>query len=100
MPDTRPLIIIAEVTAKPGHADALRQELTAMLAPSRAEPGCVSYVLHEVPGQPEQFVFYEVWKDDAAFVFHEGTHHYRDLGIKVADLVAKPPALRKLRVVG
>lgn len=100
MTQAQQLIIIAEATAKPGRADDLRRELTSMLAPSRAEPGCVSYVLHEVPGEPERFVFYEVWKDDAAFAFHERTPHYVALGPKVADLVAGPAVLRKLRVIG
>lgn len=100
MSSTEQLIIIAESKAKPGHEDALRQELLGMLPPSRAEPGCIQYTLHEDPAEKGHFYFYEIWKDQAAFDFHAGTPHFKALGPRIAHLREQSPPLRKLKVIG
>jgi quinol monooxygenase YgiN len=100
MPTGKELIIVAELAAKPGREAELRAELISMLAPSRAEPGCVLYQLHEDPASPGKFVFYEIWKDDAAFEFHTQTAHFKGLGPKIGPLQADNIPLRKLKVIG
>ncbi len=92
--------IVAEATAKPGKADALRAALLAMIPPSVAEPGCVAYELHEDRAEAGHFVFVERWTDAAAFAFHTATPHFQALGPQIADLVAAPPKLTQLQVVG
>ena len=92
--------IVAEATAKPGRADALRAALLAMIPPSVAEPGCVSYELHEDRAEPGHFIFVERWADAAAFQFHTTTPHFRELGPAIADLIAAPPKLTQLQVLG
>ncbi|RYA65630.1 antibiotic biosynthesis monooxygenase, partial [Enterobacter cloacae complex sp. 2DZ2F16B1] len=37
--------LLAVLTAKPGHSDALRQALRALLLPTRQEPGNLDYAL-------------------------------------------------------
>jgi quinol monooxygenase YgiN len=98
MPQSDQLIIIAESHAKPGKADALRTALLTMIEPSRAEPGCVQYTLHEDTAEPGHFYFYEVWKDAAAFEFHTQTPHFKAFGPKVADIRASG-GLKKLKVL-
>ena len=99
MPNSQQLIIIAESHAKPGHEDELRAKLKTLIEPSRAEPGCVMYTLHENPAEPGKFLFYEIWKDDAAFEYHTKTKHFTEFGPKVAHLRLPSPPLRKLRVL-
>jgi quinol monooxygenase YgiN len=99
MPDTQQLIIIAESIAKPGHEDELRKQLLTLIGPSRAEPGCVQYTLHENPAEPGKFLFYEIWKDDAAFEYHTKTQHFIEFGPKVKDIRLPSPPLRKFRVI-
>jgi len=41
-----------------------------MLAPSRAEDGCVSYDFLEEIGAPGNFLFFERWRDKAALDTH------------------------------
>ena len=94
------LIIVAEIVAKPGKSEELKRKLLAMLGPSRAEPGCVSYTLHEDPKKPEELLFYEVWKDQAAFDYHCATPHFQQLGPSIEPLVGRPVNLRHLRIVG
>ena len=99
MPDSKQLIIIAESIAKPGHEDELRQQLMTLIGPSRSELGCVQYTLHENPDNPGKFLFYEIWKDDAAFEFHTKTKHFVEFGPKVANIRLPSPPLRKMRVI-
>jgi quinol monooxygenase YgiN len=72
-----PLILIARMRAKPGQQARLRQELQRLVAPTRAEPGCISYDLHESQTDPAQFMFYELWKSPADLDAHFGTPHMK-----------------------
>jgi quinol monooxygenase YgiN len=81
------LTLLAKVTAKAGCEEKLFPELQAMVAPSRAESGCIKYVLHRLPGDPRTFWFVEEWKDQAALDEHNQTPHYKKLKERTADLV-------------
>jgi len=72
-----PLILIARMRAKPGQEARLRQELQLLVAPTRAEPGCITYDLHESQTDPAQFMFYEVWKSPTDLDAHFETPHMK-----------------------
>jgi quinol monooxygenase YgiN len=57
-------------------ADLLRQ----LTAPSRQEPGCISYIPHFVEGEPLTVVIYEQYVDEAAFEYHRNTPHFLEYG--------------------
>ena len=77
----------------------MRKLLMTLIEPSRAEPGCVQYTLHEDEDQPGNFLFYEIWKDDAAFEFHTKAKHSIEFGPRIAPLREPSPTLRKFRVI-
>ena len=81
------LTVIARVRAKAGQESRLRRELLGLVAATRAETGCVSYVLHESNGEPGSYLFYEVWKTEADLNEHFQTPHMLALSEKVPDLV-------------
>jgi quinol monooxygenase YgiN len=41
------------------------------------EPGTLIYAVHAVEGKPLQRIFYELYRDRAAFDVHEGQPHVR-----------------------
>jgi quinol monooxygenase YgiN len=41
------------------------------------EPGTLIYAVHEIQGQPLQRIFYELYRDQAAFEAHEAAPHTR-----------------------
>jgi quinol monooxygenase YgiN len=84
------LRVIAELVAKPGSADALRQLLVPFAKGARTEPGCIDYVLMEVQGDPGHFLTYEVWKDRPALDAHMKTPAMAAAGPKLIPLLAKP----------
>jgi quinol monooxygenase YgiN len=67
-----------------------------MLVPTRAEKGCIVYDLHEVLGDPYQFVFFEVWESEAALEAHTRTPHFQELE-RAQSLLAEPLKITKLR---
>jgi quinol monooxygenase YgiN len=69
--------VIAGLHAKPGQEARLRQELKRLVAPTRAEPGCIVYDLHESQTAPGLFLFYEVWKSQADLDAHFETPHIK-----------------------
>ncbi|WP_127497582.1 putative quinol monooxygenase [Paenibacillus glycanilyticus] len=72
------ITIVAILKARPGTERQLRDELLKVAAPSRAEEGCVDYILHNSPEHPEQYVLYENWKDEDALQAHLASSHYQE----------------------
>lgn len=70
------LTVVAKIRAATGKGDALAALLTEQAAAVRtAEPGCLVYRPHRSTADPDLFIFYEQYRDDAAFDAHRtGTH--------------------------
>jgi len=65
------LSIVAKIRAAKGKGDALAALLAEQAAVVRkAEPGCLVYRPHRSTKDPDVFIFYEQYKDDAAFDIH------------------------------
>jgi len=70
------LTVVARIRAAKGRGDALSALLVEQAAVVRnAEPGCLIYRVHRSTADPELFLFYETYKDDAAFDFHRQAPH-------------------------
>jgi quinol monooxygenase YgiN len=69
------LTILAQITAKAGKADMLRAELEKLIAPTRAEDGCIQYDLHLDNENPNFFVFYENWETRELWQTHMSAPH-------------------------
>ncbi|CAN0593504.1 unnamed protein product [Ectocarpus sp. 12 AP-2014] len=69
------LIILAQITAAPGKEELLHKELEKLVAPTRAEEGCVQYDLHRDNGNPGFFVFYEIWENRDLWQVHMNQPH-------------------------
>ncbi|WP_224983229.1 putative quinol monooxygenase [Geomonas agri] len=80
--------IVAKLTAKDGCIEGVKAEVIKMLAPTRQESGCIEYRLHQDKANPAVFVFYENWKDHAAFEEHMNSAHFKAYVAAVADLIS------------
>jgi quinol monooxygenase YgiN len=58
-------------------AETLRQLAEA----SRKEPGCVSYIPHQVEDDPDIVVIYEQYKDTKALAAHRASEHFQKLAV-------------------
>jgi quinol monooxygenase YgiN len=62
----------------PGHGEAFDRLVAETLPDIKShEPGTLVYAVHEVHDQPEARVFYELYRDRAAFEEHERQEHVR-----------------------
>ena len=68
--------VVARIRAAKGKADALAALLIEQVRAVRdAEPGCVAYRLHRSTQDPNLFLFYEIYADQAAFDLHRNATH-------------------------
>ena len=67
---SEPLTLVARIRAKAGQGARLREELRHLVAPTRAEEGCLRYDLHESTTEPGWFLLYETWKSEADLDAH------------------------------
>ena len=94
------VVLVAIFQARPGKAEMLRRRLKAMLAPTRAEHGCLQYDLHLDTDDPHRFVFVEQWTDHAALAAHHATEHVRRLLDDLPHLLSQPLAQYRLTRLG
>ncbi len=70
--------LVVRFRLRPGAAGAFDALVSRTLEQIRAhEPGTVVYAVHDVAGEPEVRVFYELYRDRAAFEEHERQPHVR-----------------------
>lgn len=69
------LTILAQITAARGKEELLRSELEKLISITRAEQGCLQYVLHSDNENPRFFVFYEEWESRALWQAHMNAPH-------------------------
>jgi quinol monooxygenase YgiN len=73
-----PFALVVRFTVRPGSEadfDDLIARTTAAIRDR--EPGTLVYACHRVEGQPRQRIFYELYRDRAAFDMHEQQEHVR-----------------------
>ncbi len=85
------LTVVAEMITKPGKEQELRNQLLALVAPTRREEGCVQYDLHVSTGQPGRFVFYENWTSGDALDRHINSPHFKAFQNVADGLLAEAP---------
>ena len=89
--------IIVDLHAAPGKGPELQQALTAIVAPTLAEPGCLRYDLHQDLADPESFTFYEVWESPGHLSSHDASDHIKAIARLLPSLLRMPSTARRLR---
>ena len=69
------LTIVANIIAKPGKTELVKNELEKLIATTRAETGCLQYDLHQDNGNPAHFLFYENWESRELWQAHMNASH-------------------------
>jgi quinol monooxygenase YgiN len=92
---TDQLTVIAHLRALNGQIEETRAFLTALIAPTRTEAGCVEYWLHQDNDDPAEFTFYENWTNRAEWDHHMTLPHLA----KFAEARDKVFELQKLRLM-
>jgi quinol monooxygenase YgiN len=91
--------VIARALARSGEEDRVRKEFEALVAPTRAEPGCLRYELLVSRENPGEFLFVQEYEDESAFEAHLASKHISGMLKVVLPLLAKPPDIRRYRLL-
>ncbi|MEA1915488.1 MAG: putative quinol monooxygenase [Campylobacterota bacterium] len=64
--------------AKDGASDIakMKELLSAMVAPSKAEEGCLLYDIYQYENDPRKFMAVETWADEKSLDGHKASEHY------------------------
>lgn len=62
--------------AKEGCEDKMKALLTAMVEPSKAEPGVIFYDIFQCTENKQKFYAVESWESEEALAKHAQTEHY------------------------
>ena len=92
-----PVTVVVRIRAKEGCEAEVRRELLALLAPTRAEKGCLGYDLHEMPDEPSLFLFHETWQSERELDRHLMEPHVQAWIAKAERLLAEPMQLSRWR---
>ena len=84
------ITVLALMKAKDGMEETARQELLSLVNPTRSEPGCINYDLHQARDEKSQFMFFENWKSMEDLEKHLETPHLKAFRQKADSLLAKP----------
>lgn len=74
--------VIATWVAREGEEEAVEQAIRSLVEPSRAEPGCLSYLPHRLQDHPRSFVLVEQYENEAAYAAHTESDHFRTFALE------------------
>jgi len=63
--------------AKEGSEAKMKELLSAMVAPSKAEEGCLFYEIFQYENERRRFMAVETWEDETALDGHKASAHYK-----------------------
>src|SRR5215204_5909910 len=82
--------VVALVRAKVEFAETVKLECLALVKPSQAEKGCISYELYQSAEEATLFIFYELWASLEDLERHLESPHALAFDENTAGLLAEP----------
>jgi quinol monooxygenase YgiN len=82
--------VVARVRARKATEREVRRACLALVAPSRAEKGCINYDLHQSADDPCLFMFYENWESREDLERHLETAHALEFDETTDGMLAEP----------
>ena len=74
-------VLVVRMTVAEGNEARAAEIIPELATASRAEPGCELYIPCRDPENPRGYVFYEQYRDRAAFEEHGASEHFQRLAV-------------------
>lgn len=71
------IVLKVDMLVKPGTEEKCKEYIRILHENSRKEPGCLLYIGHQSTENPRKFLFYEQYKDQAAFDAHRNAPYFK-----------------------
>ena len=91
--------VVATFKATAGMEETLKNAIEAVVAPTRSEPGCINYDLHQSTEDPSVFMLYENWVSKQDLDEHLAMPYLKELISKADDLLKAPIELALWRMI-
>ena len=92
---SKQLTVVATARAKPGMEEELGKRLLALVEPSRAEEGCISYDMHQSKDDPAVWMAYENWRSEEDLARHFEMPYLKAFGQSKDEVLAQPLEVHK-----
>jgi quinol monooxygenase YgiN len=93
------LPVVGVITARAGSEKEIAAALSALVEPTMAEDGCLSYQLFTSAADPATFITVETWRSQADLDAHLRTPHVRQVLSAAGDHLSQAPAIHPLTPV-
>lgn len=87
------MIVVAKLIAKTGEEAKMEAALRDMVAKVAQEQGTLTYTLHRAQKDPNVFLFYEKYEDEAALKAHSSTPYFKELFGELKSLLDGAPEI-------
>jgi quinol monooxygenase YgiN len=77
-------VIVARWEAREGEREKIESVLHDLVQECRKEPGVKQFIAHRSPEKPNDFLLYEQYESEQAFVDHQQTAHFKTLVLERA----------------
>ncbi len=84
------IVVCVHVHVKPEHVGDFIRATGENHRNTILEPGAMRFDVLQQMDDPERFILYEVYRDEAAVDAHKATAHYAEWRDAVADWMAEP----------
>jgi quinol monooxygenase YgiN len=71
------LLVVAQWEAREGEADKVASVLDSFLPEAQREAGAKLFLISRGKDNPAQFLFFELFRDEAAFKAHQESAHFK-----------------------
>jgi len=85
--------------ASPGQEEELGRRMSALVAPTSEEPGCLRYDLYRSDTDPSLWVLLEAWQSQAHLDAHVETLHFRAFLARKDEVMLGVPDNYRLSLV-
>ncbi len=89
------LYVVARIRASHDQIDRVHEVLSSLVAPTRAEEGCLRYDLLRSDDDPAEFIFLEEWTGEPALTRHFASRHFEMAGEQLTGLLAAPTTIAR-----
>ena len=72
-------VLVVRMKVAEGNDDRVAEIIPELARGSREEPGCELYIPCRDPDDPRSYLFYEQYRDKAAFEAHGASEHFQRL---------------------
>jgi quinol monooxygenase YgiN len=91
--------VVASAKSKPGSESPLLKALLDVAAPTRAQPGCVSFALYRSKEDASVITAFERWASKADHERHHQGAHVTKLMAAMGPVLAEPPSMTAYEIV-